>query len=69
MGVSSMVESGQLLLPEDAPWLEIFRHELLAFPSARFDDQVDALSQLMEWVRKHAMDFRGAGFRLGPRRY
>jgi predicted phage terminase large subunit-like protein len=50
-GVSSMVEAGHLLLPREAHWLGEFKGELLAFPSVRFDDQVDALSQLLEWVR------------------
>lgn len=50
-GVSSIVEAGQLFLPEDANWLADFKSELLAFPNGRFDDQVDALTQLLEWVR------------------
>jgi predicted phage terminase large subunit-like protein len=49
-GVSAMIEAGQLLLPPDASWLADFKQELLAFPSCRFDDQVDALSQLLIWV-------------------
>lgn len=51
-GVSSMVEAGQLLLPEDAHWLAEFRKELLAFPNSKHDDQVDALSQLLDYVRR-----------------
>ena len=50
-GVSSMVEAGQMFLPPEAHWLGEFKSELLAFPSGRFDDQVDALSQLLDWVR------------------
>lgn len=49
-GVSAMIEAGQVLLPIDAPWLAEFKSELLAFPSSRHDDQVDALSQLLIWV-------------------
>jgi len=41
---------GSVLLPEDAPWLEEFRAELLSFPG-RHDDQVDALSQGLAWNR------------------
>nr|WP_246448683.1 phage terminase large subunit [Novosphingobium flavum] len=52
LGVSSMIESGRVLLPEEAPWLADFRGEVQAFPGGRFDDQVDALSQLLEWVRQ-----------------
>ncbi len=49
-GVSAMIEAGSLLLPAAAPWLAEFKAELLAFPSCRHDDQVDALSQLLAWV-------------------
>jgi predicted phage terminase large subunit-like protein len=40
-----------LYVPADAPWLPDLRAELLAFPSGRHDDQVDALGlcgQLMD---------------------
>lgn len=50
-GVSAMIEAGQLLLPHEAPWVADFQSELLGFPNARHDDQVDALSQLLAWVR------------------
>lgn len=52
-GVSEMIEGGRLLLPRDAPWLAEFKSELLGFPGSKHDDQVDALSQLLEWVRKN----------------
>lgn len=45
--VTGTIESGKLVLPDDraiaAPWLPDFMHELLAFPNAKRDDQVDAL--------------------------
>lgn len=50
-GVSSMVEAGQLSLPSEAHWLGEFKSELLSFPSGRYNDQVDALSQLLARVR------------------
>ena len=46
----TMIEAGDLLLPQDAPWLATFKAEMLGFPSTRHDDQIDALSQLMKWV-------------------
>lgn len=55
-GVSEMIEAGRLLLPADAPWLAGFQTELLGFPGSRHDDQVDALSQLLAWVRRQAWD-------------
>ena len=44
------LRSGNFLLPIMAPWLEALRRELLAFPGGKNDDQVDALSQFVEFV-------------------
>jgi predicted phage terminase large subunit-like protein len=49
-GACARIEAGELILPEDAPWLADFERELLGFPNARHDDQVDALSQLLRWM-------------------
>jgi predicted phage terminase large subunit-like protein len=46
------LEAHSLILPDDAPWLEDFWDEFLKFPQARHDDQIDALSQFLEWVGK-----------------
>lgn len=43
-------EAGQVHLPNDAPWLGPYIDELLAFPSGRHDDQVDATSQALNWL-------------------
>ncbi|RYE37823.1 MAG: terminase, partial [Hyphomicrobiales bacterium] len=51
-GVTGMIEGGQLLLPPNAPWSSEYKAELLAFPSGRYDDQVDATAHLLEWVRE-----------------
>ena len=50
-GATHRIEAGNLILPEDASWLADFERELLAFPSGRHDDQVDALAQLLNWNR------------------
>lgn len=50
---SSRIEAGELLLPREAPWLADFERELLGFPNARHDDQVDALSQLLNWSQRN----------------
>nr|MDQ3420647.1 phage terminase large subunit [Acidobacteriota bacterium] len=49
-GQTALVERGDLVLPEEAPWLGEFLHELLGFPRAKHDDQVDALVHLLAWV-------------------
>lgn len=43
-------ESGQVHLPKAAPWLDDFLHELLAFPQSRHDDQIDSVSQFLNWA-------------------
>ncbi len=47
---SHQIEAGDVRLPEKAAWLDEFRHEIVAFPNGRHDDQVDALSQLLQWT-------------------
>lgn len=49
--ITPMIESGQVHLPARAPWLDAFKRELLSFPASANDDQVDALSQLLNWLR------------------
>jgi predicted phage terminase large subunit-like protein len=51
--VSPYIERGRVYLPEDAPWLDEFLKEVLAFPSAKHDDQVDSLSQFLRWAMAH----------------
>jgi hypothetical protein len=38
-----------LILPKSAPWLDEFLLEYRAFPGGKYDDQVDALSQFLNW--------------------
>lgn len=44
---TAMIESGRVLIPEAAPWLDEFLHELVMFPNGRYDDQVDSTSQAL----------------------
>ena len=46
-------ESGSVYLPRAAPWLDDLLSELLAFPGARHDDQVDSISQALEWAEQY----------------
>ena len=51
IGISSMVEAGQVYVPVGAHWVDCFNTEIAAFPQGRHDDQVDALTQLLDWSR------------------
>ena len=55
-------EAGRILLPNDAPWLADFENELLAFPSGRYDDQVDALLLFLEWFAQNERYLRPMSF-------
>jgi len=58
----AQIEPGGLLLPGESPWRADFLKEVLAFPGGAHDDQVDALSQLINWCRKR----RTAATPVGP---
>lgn len=47
---SYAIESGNVLLPnpKEEPWVEEFIEECSAFPNGKHDDQVDALTQLID---------------------
>lgn len=51
--VTAMIEQGQVFLPKGAPWLDNFKSELLQFPNGRHDDQVDSLSQFLNWSARN----------------
>lgn len=49
--ITPMLEAGKLALPKYAPWLADFELELYQFPGGAHDDQIDVLSQYLNWVR------------------
>ena len=67
---SPILASGKVHVPEDAGWLESFRAEIVGFPEAPHDDQVDSLSQFLYWTRMRGVDdphgFSGLGRPGGP---
>ena len=48
-GQTGQLEAGLCVLPNSAPWLDDFVSELRAFPRGQHDDQVDSLSQFLEF--------------------
>jgi predicted phage terminase large subunit-like protein len=54
MGAQSVrFEGGSVYMPRAAPWLDGLIAELLAFPAGRHDDQVDSVSQALQWAAEH----------------
>lgn len=51
-GVTPTIEGGHVHLPQTAPWLDDFLHEICGFPGTKHDDQVDSTSQALHWIRE-----------------
>jgi len=48
----SLFESGVVRVPKEAHWVTGFVHELTSFPFHKFNDQVDAISQGLAYLRE-----------------
>ena len=44
-------ESGRVLLPRSAPWLDAYLRELTTFPGVKYDDQVDSTTQALDHLK------------------
>lgn len=49
--VASVWEAGNVFLPKSASWVDNFIREIMFFPNAKYDDQVDAMTQ---YLNRHA---------------
>ena len=47
------IRDGLVQLPQGAPWYDEFISEATQFPYGPFDDQMDALSQYLNWITEH----------------
>jgi predicted phage terminase large subunit-like protein len=68
------IEQGHVHIPLEASWLATFRSEMLQFPKGKHDDQVDSVSQFLQWATERSptgsffmASFRGANL-LNPER-
>lgn len=76
IGQSGQIEEGRVWLPSYAPFVEAFTNELRAFPHGRYDDQVDAMTQVLQWAmnnwrtlaRQYTETGRVVAIVRGPRR-
>jgi predicted phage terminase large subunit-like protein len=48
---TAMIENGFVYIPETAPWLAEYLHEMTVFPNGKHDDQVDSTAQFLEWFK------------------
>lgn len=48
---SALIEAGAVHIPPNARWIDNFRNEVISFPYGRNDDQIDALSQGLHWLK------------------
>jgi predicted phage terminase large subunit-like protein len=58
---TAMIENGFVHLPNTAPWLSPYLHELTSFPNGRHDDQVDSTAQLLDWFKRGSGPSSNAG--------
>src|SRR5216683_1139019 len=49
---TAIIENGFVHLPEAAPWLAEYLHEMTVFPKGKHDDQVDSTAQFLDWFKK-----------------
>ncbi len=50
---SSTIENGFVHVPDQAPYLGEYLHELSSFPKGKYDDQADSTSQALDWFKSH----------------
>ena len=49
---TGIIENGLVYIPETAPWLAEYLHEMSVFPKGKHDDQVDSTAQFLDWFKK-----------------
>lgn len=49
--VSPLITAGEVYLPKDAEWLSSFIKEVAQFPDGAHDDQVDAMTQALKYMK------------------
>jgi predicted phage terminase large subunit-like protein len=49
---TAVIENGFVYIPETAPWLAEYLHEVTVFPNGKHDDQVDSTAQFLDWFKR-----------------
>jgi len=58
---TAVIENGFVRVPDAAPWLAQYLHEMTVFPNGKHDDQVDSTAQLLDWFKRGAGPTSNAG--------
>lgn len=45
------IQAGKVFLPEKAKWLQEFEHEIFSFPGSKYADQVDSMTQFLNYAK------------------
>ena len=53
--VTALFSAGNVFLPGHMPWLPDYKEELIAFPAGAHDDQVDATTQALRYLKSHGL--------------
>jgi hypothetical protein len=48
---TATIDNGFVHIPEAAPWLAEYLHEMTVFPRGKHDDQVDSTAQFLDWLK------------------
>lgn len=56
--VTPIIEVGKVKLKSCAKWIKDYLDELEEFPGGEFDDQVDATSQFLNYIKSRNLEFR-----------
>src|ERR1700730_9807482 len=49
---TTIIENGFVYIPDAAPWLAEYLHEMTVFPNGKHDDQVDSTAQFLDWFKR-----------------
>ncbi len=56
--ITPLIEAGRVFVPVAAGWLTDFMDEVSSFPASANDDQVDAMSQALTYLRESDFDWK-----------
>ncbi|MEW6508844.1 MAG: phage terminase large subunit [Bacteroidota bacterium] len=56
--VTPIIEAGKVKLKGSSKWIKDYLDELEEFPNGEFDDQVDATSQFLNYIKSRNLEFR-----------